>query len=162
MEILIRKATLADVDAITAVEAECFPEAEAAKREDFEKRLKAYGDRFWLLFADGELVSFVDGPLTAESELRDEMFADTSFHRADGEWQMIFGVCTLPQYRKKGFAARLLRTAIEESRAEGRKGVVLTCKDALLSFYASLGFVSEGESESTHGGASWNQMRIVF
>lgn len=162
MEVLVRKATLSDLDALTAVEAECFPEAEAAKREDFEKRLKAYGDRFWLLFADGELVSFVDGPLTEESELTDEMFADTSYHRKDGDWQMIFGVCTLPQHRKKGYAARLLRTALEEARSEGRKGAVLTCKEVLLSFYGSLGFVSEGVSESTHGGALWYKMRIVF
>ena len=35
----IRTAELSDLDAIARVEAECFPQAEAATREDFEKRL---------------------------------------------------------------------------------------------------------------------------
>ena len=45
----IRTAELSDLDAIARVEAECFPQAEAATREDFEKRLAAYRNHFWLL-----------------------------------------------------------------------------------------------------------------
>ena len=46
----IRTAELSDLDAIARVEAVCFPQAEAATREDFEKRLAAYRNHFWLLF----------------------------------------------------------------------------------------------------------------
>ena len=42
----IRTAELSDLDAIARVEAECFPQAEAATREDFEKRLAAYRNHF--------------------------------------------------------------------------------------------------------------------
>ena len=35
---LIRTATLDDLEAISAVEAECFPPAEAATKEEFEQR----------------------------------------------------------------------------------------------------------------------------
>ena len=45
----IRKATMDDIDQITELEALCFPEKEAATREDFEKRLKGYPDHFALL-----------------------------------------------------------------------------------------------------------------
>ena len=44
----IRTATMNDLNAITAVEAECFPAAEAASREEFSKRLTYYNDHFWL------------------------------------------------------------------------------------------------------------------
>ena len=51
---------------------------------------------------------------------------------------------------------------IADARAQGRKGLVLTCKDLLVHYYAKLGFVSEGLSRSDHGGAVWYQMRLTF
>ena len=41
----IRTAALADRDSIAAVEAECFPPAEAATAEQFSDRLKHYADQ---------------------------------------------------------------------------------------------------------------------
>ena len=52
---------------------------------------------------------------------------------------------------------------IEDARRQGRLGVVLTCKDALVDYYAGFGFVNEGRSnKSSHGGVDWNQMRLTF
>ena len=45
----IRTATLNDLDAVTAVEAACFPAAEAASKEEFAERLRYYGSHFWLM-----------------------------------------------------------------------------------------------------------------
>ena len=42
----IRTATFEDLDAIAAVEAACFPAAEAATKEEFAGRLTHYADRF--------------------------------------------------------------------------------------------------------------------
>ena len=159
---ILRTATARDLDALTAVEAACFPAAEAATREELAERLRAYGDHFWLLFDGETLVSFVDGMLTDLPDLTDEMYADTSFHDENGAWQMIFGVNTLPAYRKQGFAGRLLERAIADAKAQGRKGLVLTCKDRLVHYYAKFGFVNEGVSESVHGGVTWYQMRLMF
>lgn len=159
---ILRTATERDLDALTAVEAACFPAAEAATREELAERLRAYGDHFWLLFDGETLVSFVDGMVTDLPDLTDEMYADTSFHDENGAWQMIFGVNTLPAYRKQGFAGRLLERAIADAKAQGRKGLVLTCKDRLVHYYAKFGFVNEGVSESVHGGVTWYQMRLTF
>ena len=159
---ILRTATARDLDALTAVEAACFPAAEAATREELAERLRAYGDHFWLLFDGETLVSFVDGMVTDLPDLTDEMYADTSFHDENGAWQMIFGVNTLPAYRKQGFAGRLLERAIADAKAQGRKGLVLTCKDRLGHYYAKFGFVNEGVSESVHGGVTWYQMRLTF
>lgn len=159
---MIRTASMEDLDAITAVEAACFPAAEAATREEFAGRLRHYAGHFWLLFEDGKLVSFVDGMVTSQPDLTDEMYADASLHDPAGEWQMIFGVNTLPEFRRRGLAGQLLRRAIADAKAQGRKGLVLTCKDRLVHYYASFGFVSEGVSGSTHGGVVWYQMRLTF
>ena len=158
----IRTATLADLEAITAVEAACFPAAEAATREEFAGRPKHYADHFWLLYEGKNLVAFVDGMVTDAPDLTDEMYADAALHDEGGAWQMIFGVNTLPEYRRRGLAEQLLRRAIADARAQGRKGLVLTCKDRLVHYYAKLGFVSEGVSGSTHGGVVWYQMRLTF
>ena len=158
----IRNATIADCPAITALEAACFPHAEAATYDSFATRLATFPDRFWLLYLDGELVSMVNGSLTDERNLRDEMFHDATLHDPAGRWQMIFGVATHPAHRCKGYAGILLKTAIEQCRREGREGLVLTCKQAKLDYYAKHGFISEGLSDSEHGGDVWYQMRIKF
>ena len=159
----IRTATQGDLTAVTAVEAACFPAAEAATEADFAKRLAAYPNHFWLLEEDdGTLVSFVDGMVTDEPILRDEMYENAALHNEDGAWQMIFGVNTLPAYRRRGCAGELLRRAIDDARAQGRRGCVLTCKEALVHYYERFGFQNEGVSESTHGGAVWYDMRLTF
>ncbi|MBQ7155953.1 MAG: GNAT family N-acetyltransferase [Synergistaceae bacterium] len=158
----IRPATPDDLDAIAAVEAECFPEAEAATREQFASRLEHYASHFWLMFDGGKLIAFVDGMVSDEPDLSDEMYAHPEMHNESGKWQMIFGVNTIPEYRRKGYAGQLIMRAIEDSRNQGRKGVVLTCKAELVNWYAKFGFVNEGVSESVHGGAVWYQMRLSF
>lgn len=159
---LIRTATMEDLEAVAAVEAECFPPAEAATKEAFAKRLEYYGNHFWLMYDGDKLISFVDGFVTDEADLTDEMYEKAELHKEHGAWQMIFGVNTVPSYRKRGCAGKLLKRAIADAKAQGRKGLVLTCKDRLISYYAKFGFVNEGVSESVHGNAVWNQMRLTF
>lgn len=158
----IRHATAADLEALAEVEAECFPKAEAATAEEFAGRVKYYGNHFWLMFDGDRLVSFVDGFVTNEADLTDEMYERAELHQEDGDWQMIFGVNTLPAYRKHGYAGELLKAAIADAKEQGRKGLVLTCKDRLLHYYAKFGFKNEGVSGSTHGGVTWYQMRLTF
>ena len=158
----IRTATMDDLDSIAAVEAECFPAAEAATREEFADRIRVYGSHFWLLHEGDRLVSFVDGFVTDKEDLTDEMYEKADMHRENGAWQMIFGVNTIPAYRRRGLAGLLLKRAIADAREHGRKGLVLTCKDHLKHYYEKFGFVCRGVSNSTHGGAKWNDMLLNF
>lgn len=158
----IRNATMEDLEILTAIEAACFPPAEAATRESFAKRLAVYPNHFWLLEEDGQVVSFVNGMVTDEPLLRDEMFEDAALHNEDGAWQMIFGVNTLPEYRRRGLAGVLLERAAADARARGRKGCVLTCKDRLIHYYEKFGYRKEGVSQSVHGGVVWYDMRLTF
>lgn len=162
----IRTADLSDLKEIARVEAACFPAAEAATEaateEEFEKRLTFYKDHFWLMFEEEKLIAFVDGMVTNQEDLTDEMYEKAEMHDEKGDWQMIFGVNTLPSYRKHGYAGELIKRAITDAKEQGRKGLVLTCKDRLISYYARFGFKNEGVSESVHGNVVWNQMRLTF
>ena len=138
----IRTADLSDLKEIVRVEAACFPAAEAATEEEFEKRLTFYKDHFWLMFEEEKLIAFVDGMVTNQEDLTDEMYEKAEMHDEKGDWQ--------------------IKRAITDAKEQGRKGLVLTCKDRLISYYARFGFKNEGVSESVHGNVVWNQMRLTF
>ncbi|MCH9274692.1 GNAT family N-acetyltransferase [Bifidobacterium amazonense] len=163
----IRHATADDAAALAAIEAECFPPAEAAGPGAIRARLAAYPDCFWLLCDDssddgGAIVSFINGFATDRRDLTDDMYDDPSQHDPHGAWQMIFGVDTVPASQHHGYASLLMRRVIADTRAAGRAGLVLTCKDRLVGFYARFGYVDEGISDSTHGDVVWHQMRLTF
>lgn len=159
---LIRYATVEDLKAVSAVECACFPSAEAATEESFRERLEHYADHFWLMFDGDKLVSFVDGFVTDIPDLTDEMYEHAEMHDENGAWQMIFGVNTLPEYRRRGLAGQLINCAIEDAKKQGRRGLVLTCKEEKIHYYAKFGFKNEGVSESVHGNVVWYQMRLTF
>lgn len=157
---IIRNATIDDLKEIVAVEATCFPAAEAATEEVIRERLEVYADHFWLLYEEDKLISFVNGMVTDEPDLKDEMYENAKLHNPDGKWQMIFGVDTISSHRCQGYAEKVLWKVIEDAKLQGRKGLVLTCKERLLHYYAKFGFVNEGVSESVHGNVMWYQMRL--
>ena len=159
----VKYATAEDIAALAAVEAECFPPAEAAKEKEFIERVRYYGNHFWLMYEEEKLIAIVDGFVTDEPDLTDEMYEHAAMHNENGAWQMIFGVNTIPDYRRHGYAGELILRAIEDAKKQGRKGLVLTCKEKLIPYYAKFGFSDEGVSEkSTHGNVVWHQMRLTF
>ena len=103
----VRHATPLDVDSLAALEAQCFPPAEAATRQQFVERVAAFPEHFWLLERDGELVAAINGMVTDSPTIADEMFADASLHNEAGAWQAIFGAGDRPGAP----AARLRRPA---------------------------------------------------
>lgn len=154
----IRTATMEDLEAISAIELACFPIKQACTKESFRERLSVYPEHFWILEDEGKIISFVDGFCTDEPVLTDVMYEQASLHRKDGTYQMIFGVNTLPEYRKKGYASKLLRYIIEQAKMQNRKAVILTCKEEKIPFYERLGFENQGKSVSVHGDVTWYQM----
>lgn len=158
----ISHATPADVPVLAQIEAASYPAAEAASEGALAARVAAFGDCFWLVRQEGEICAFVNGLVSDRSDLNDEMYDHPERHTPTGRWQMIFSVVSAPQHRGCGYAGAALQAAIDAAKARGQQGVVLTCKAALLPFYAHFGFVNEGLSTSTHGAAQWYQMRLSF
>lgn len=159
---ILRTASIRDLDDIAQVEALCFPPAEAADRASIQRRLSVFPDRFWLLWEGDTLVGFVNGMLTHSPDLSDDMYEDSALHTPEGAWQMIFGVDTIPAFRCQGCAEQILKKVIAQCKLENRRGIVLTCKEHLLHYYAKFGFQNEGISQSVHGNVQWYQMRLAF
>lgn len=162
METIIRKVIPEDLGAIVNVEAECFPEAEAATRSSLKDRISTFPDSFYVAEVDGRIIGFVNGCVTNSKTIYDELFSDASLHDPNGFYQAIFGLDVIPEFRNQGIAAKLMNHLIELSKKHGRKGLILTCKEHLIHYYSKFGFCNQGVSGSTHGGAVWYDMILEF
>lgn len=174
---LIRHATLDDLDALSTMESACFPPQHAADPETLASRVDMYPDHFWLLIntdsegkevafpahvEEGMLVSFVNGLTTNEPDITDAMYEDASLHDDGGAWQMILGLDTAPIYQHHGCGGYLLRRVILDSALNGRRGIVLTCREKLVKFYREFGFIDEKISPFGRGSTAWHQMRLLL
>lgn len=151
-----------DLDQITEIERICFPAAEAASKESIEKRLETFASHFLVMEQEGKLIGFINGMVTNQMTITDDLFEDASLHEETGEWQSVFGLDVLPEYRNQGHAASLMKALINQARQENRKGCILTCKEHLVHYYETFGYKCMGKSASVHGGAVWYDMTITF
>lgn len=154
----IRKIVEKDLQEVYEIEQECFPKAEAATYSSLKLRIENFSDSFWIL-EDNHIVSFINGMFTNCEDLKDEMYETLDDHDPDGDWLMIFGVDTRKEEQHKGYASLLMEAVICDCEERGCKGIVLTCKEGLISFYEKFGYVNEGISNSVHGNVVWYQMR---
>ena len=158
----IRTATLADLDLVTKIEAVCFPPEQAATEDSFRARLAVFPNHFLLLEQDGCVVGFVNGAVIDTRYIEDVMYEDAGFHDKNGAYQSVYGLNVLPDHRGRGLAHKLMDALIERAREEGRKGVTLTCLREKIGFYETMGFHSEGVSDSSHGSTVWYNMLLDF
>ena len=99
-----RTANLSDLEQLTFIESICFPPEQAAGRESIHRRLEVFPEHFLLLCDDDDkAVAFINGAVTDLPDLTDEMYENASLHRENGQWQMIFGLDTLPAFRRRGY-----------------------------------------------------------
>lgn len=153
----IRNVTPADLDAVTAVEAACFPPAEAASREAFSYRIAAFPERFFAAEADGQIIGIINGCASGLPVIEDALF-EPQGHEPDGKHQMVFGLAVLPEFQRQGIGAALMTHLIQYARDTAMDRVILTCKQEKLAYYGKFGFQNHGVSQSTHGGAVWYDM----
>ena len=158
----IRHAVPADLNELARIEEVSYPKAEGASKESIRARMAAFPECFWLLEENGKVLGFINGMATDDADLADEMYDHAGLHNPTGKWQMLFSVVTAPEYRNQGVAGRIMERVIADTKARGQQGIVLTCKERLLPFYAKFGFENEGVSGSTHGDVMWYQMRLAF
>ena len=156
--VMIRQAAPSDLDQAFQVENRCFPPAEAASREAFSSRIKTFAESFFVAELDGKIIGLVNGCVTDRPLICDDLFEGDGGHDPQGENQMVFGLAVDPDFQRHGVAERLMDHFIEKAREAGRKRMVLTCKEELISYYERFGYVNRGVSASVHGGAQWYDM----
>ena len=154
MDYTIRNVKIEDLDQVTEVEALCFPTAEAAVEASFRQRIETFPDSFFVAEDEnGRIIGFINGC---------EMFEDSGLHRPEGLYQSVFGLDVIPEFRRQGVAADLMNRLMQEAKARGKKGMILTCKDRLIHYYEKFGYRNLGLSASVHGGAVWYDMLLEF
>ena len=161
-ELVIRPALADDVTKVAYIEEKCFPKSEAASLKSFFERFMAFPECFLVAEVDGKVVGHINGCVTSYDKLIDALYHNSSLHEPDGPWQTVFGIAVLPEYQHQGIARALMREFQKMAKMRGKEGVILTCKDAKIGFYESLDFECQGVSESSHGGARWNDMILKF
>lgn len=159
-ELSIRNATMADLEAVIHIEAICFPSAEAATAEAMEERLRTYQKGFFIAELDGQAIGFINGAANDSPIIEDRFYESMKYHQDSGKHLMVYGLDVLPDYRGNGYARKLMERFIAFAKEEGKTAVLLTCKSHLVAFYESFGYKNLGVSDSTHGGAEWNDLQL--
>jgi predicted N-acetyltransferase YhbS len=161
-DIIIRPARPQEGPILAQIEAICFPAAEAASPAQIQERLAAFPENFLVAESGGQVVGFINGANHEAPCLPDELYHDAGLHRAEAAYQTVFGLDVLPEYRCQGIAARLMERYIALAHEREKKGLILTCKTHLVHYYEKFGYVNHGVADSTHGGAQWYDMRLIF
>lgn len=154
----IRNAQIEDVDKLYKIEMACFPLAEAASKKAMEERIRVFAKGFLVGEINGKIIGFINGAATSKEHIEDEFFASMSYHEDDGKTLMIYGLDVHPDYQRNGYAEALMNAFIESGINDKREKVILTCKDQLVRYYEKFGYISEGKSDSEHGGVVWYDM----
>lgn len=144
------------------IEQICFPPNEACAPERIRERVHAAAECF-LVAKDGEsgkLAGFLNGLPTRETAFRDEFFLDAGLYDPEGTQIMLLGLDVLPEYRRQGLAAELVRRYADREKAKGRKALILTCLEEKVGMYEKFGFRDLGMADSAWGGEAWHEMRM--
>ena len=164
LEIIIRFANKNDIETIIQIESICFPKAEAATPSSLKERFQTFPENFLVAEINNnkKIIGFINGCTTDKPELPDILYEKAELHKKDGDYQTVFGIDTLPEYRRQGVGEHLMKSLINLTKKRGKKGIVLTCKDYLIHYYEKFGYKNQGVSKSCHGGAKWNDMLLLF
>ena len=154
----IRRAELSDWEAILAVEQLNFPAAEAVSAEILKERIELIPDTFLLAELHGQLAGYIVGPAVQSPYLTDDFFSKVGANSPEGAFIAVQSLSVHPDFQRQGVGTLLLAALKEIAVQQNRKGISLTCHDELIPYFEMNGFVHEGISDSTHGGAIWSDM----
>jgi len=156
--LVIRNVLSEDLEKVTEIEHICFPKEEAATKSALAYRIHTFPKSFFVALVDDRIVGHINGCCSNLAAICDELFEADGGHQPEGVNQMIFGLAVAPSFQKRGIAEALMNALLNAAKEAKRKQVILTCKAELLHYYEKFGFVNQGVSESTHGGALWYDM----
>ncbi|MFC4777736.1 GNAT family N-acetyltransferase [Paenibacillus sp. GCM10023252] len=153
----IRPLQYEEIDQAISLELASYPAEAAASREAFLYRLEHYPEWFWSAWSGEQLVGILNGVLTSEPHLGDEL---KSAHEGaiQGNHLCILTVAVDPRKRREGIGSKLLQHVLDKSQYSALQSIVLMCEEELIPFYERAGFSLIGPSASQHGGLLWYEM----
>lgn len=147
-----------DLLACHTIESRCFPPGEAAWTSSLRNRIEIFPEGFLVVEHEGAIIGQCNSGCTSKDDITDEEFKQLIGHDPEGENMVIFSLSVLPEYQSNGVGGQLLDKFIVQARKLDKKRVLLLCKNELIGFYEKHGFIDNGVSDSTHGGAEWHEM----
>lgn len=148
MTLIIRTATMKDLDQIVKIEADAFDMTEEMTRKDMIGRIENYPDTILVAELDGKVVGHVFGPAFNERYIKDEIYFKNHPNKKDDQYQTILSLAVAPEYRKQGIASKLIEQMAEVAKEQHRRAITLTCLPKLFSFYEKRGFKNEGKTSA--------------
>ena len=149
---IIRQASLADLDAIHRIELENFSPKEAISREILAKHIETISTTFLVAEKKGKILGYLEGPIRSERHLHDVSFTleIEDCHSIDGGFISLTSLSISKEAQGLGVGRALLEAMKEIAIADERHGINLTCHDYLTAYYERHDFVNEGQSKSTY------------
>ncbi|KXT84736.1 putative arylalkylamine n-acetyltransferase [Streptococcus sp. DD11] len=157
---IIRRAELADLDAIYAIELENFSPEEAVSRESLSAHIQTLSTTFLVAEKDGKLLGYLEGPVRPERYLKDVSFTEEieDYGHLEGGFISLTSLSVSKEAQGLGVGRLLLEAMKDIARKEERHGINLTCHDYLTAYYEKHGFVNEGLSASVYADEIWYDM----
>lgn len=155
LTMLIRYVIPEDWEEICQIEAGNFSAQEAATPADLRNRIEHLSDTFLVAEIAGQVAGYVVGPAVSQRYLSDDLFHRVVANSEQGGFIAVTSLSVSKKFQGQGVGTALLAALKDLAVAQKRAGITLTCHDYLIAYYEANGFFDEGESESTHGGASW-------
>ncbi len=87
------------------------------------------------------VAAFVDGALVGTATIHPDPMPDG---RAPDAWR-IRGMATTPEMRRKGCGVALVKACLDHASTRGGRVVWCNARTSASAFYASLGFVTQGD-----------------
>lgn len=143
MEIKYRKAGIDDLSTLVDLRLDFLDEARGLNDE--QKSVLRVTNKDYILsgLLDGSLVIFIaedGGKIIATSGIMFYRHFPNGY-TPDGRKAYIGNMYTLPEYRKKGIAAELMRLQLDEAKKRGLTAVSLSATEAGRPVYEKIGFV---------------------
>lgn len=158
----IRQVEAIDLDTCYQLESICFPEEEAASKENIQTRILKYPEGFYVLEDEGTIIGHINSGCTNKKDISDEAFKALTGHDPDGKNAVIFSVAIAPNKRGEKYGHHLLHHFMDVCKTQNKQCILLLCKTDLIPYYESAGFSYSNLSQSTHGGAQWHQMKYII
>lgn len=157
---IIRQASLADLDAIHRIELENFSPEEAISREILAKHIETISTTFLVAEKNGKILGYLEGPIRPERHLHDVSFTMEieDCHSIEGGFISLTSLSISKEAQGLGVGRVLLEAMKEIAIADERHGINLTCHDYLTAYYERHDFVNEGQSKSTYADEVWYDM----
>ncbi|ADU22363.1 GNAT family N-acetyltransferase [Ruminococcus albus] len=150
-KINIIQADINDAAQLHEIEVMSFPPQKAASLEAFEYRLRKFPQWFFKAEKSGKIVGLINGSSSNKLYITDDLYGSDGGYDENGENLLIYGLAVHPDFRHTRVAHLLMDNMINAARSSCKKHISLTCKEALIGFYESLGFTKRGVSRSTIG-----------